>query len=463
MRQTECRAMNLRRWLQALLSFAACLQASLALAAPGTPLRAGSPATVQVTYEFAIYYTDKTPKPPLALLKERLAQDPTLPAWADSLPRQADRPILIARLESDVQKNYRPPALTSLQYFGRGLSREQGASLQNSTQALVVRFAHPQKLGTAPYRRSLQLMADLAQDGGGLLWDEETREVFSLEAWRQRRLDTWDGDLPDVSRQTTIHFYKSSNMVRAITLGMAKFGLPDVVVEDLSASSGRSMGNLINLLTQSLLEGLVIGPDGRCDLDLKAVRHTGVRTLQRTDLLDGSTERARLTLVEGRPERGDPDNRLVEIRFDTTPGQDVYARQASLLSRLYGSKDSITYVQHDAALQAASEAARARLPALSKAFAAGLAPGEYILVKAPFDTTSGGVEWMWVEVASWQGDVIRGLLKNEPVNVPSLKAGQMVTVSQARLFDYIRQFPDGRQEGNETGRLIQQRQSAGKR
>jgi uncharacterized protein YegJ (DUF2314 family) len=453
--------MTTRRWFHALLA-ATCLQATLALAAPGAPVRPGTPAAVQVTYEFALYYTGKPLKAPVPALKARLLQDASLPRWADSLPRQADRPIVIARLNTDAQKDYRPPTLELLRYSGRGLSAEQAAALQTATQAFIVRFAHPQKAGMAPYKRSLQLMAQLAQDTGGLLWDEETREVFTPDEWRKRRLDTWDGELPDVSKQTVIHAYQGSKLVRAITLGMAKFGLPDVVVEDFSWSMNRPMGNLVNLVSQSLAEGLVIGPEGRCDVDIHGLRHTAVRSAQGTDLLPGSTGRARLLLVEGRPEAGDPDNRLVEIRFDAAPGKDAHARQDALLSGLYGSKDSITYVKHDDALRAASEAARARLPALQKAFAAGLAPGEFILVKAPFDTPAGGVEWMWVEVTTWQGDVIRGLLKNEPVNAPSLHGGQMVTVSQARLFDYIRRYPDGRQEGNETGRLIERMQSAGK-
>lgn len=454
--------MTMRRWLHALLlSMAACLHAIPCVAAPGTPVPAGSPAAVQVTYEFAIYYAGKPARAPLTVLKDRLAKDATMPRWADSLPRQASQPIVVARLEADVQKQYRPPSLASLQYFGRGLSREQALALQGASTALVVRFAHPQKAGTAPYKRSLQLMAQLVEDAGGLLWDEETREVFTLDEWRKRRLDTWEGDLPDVSKHTVIHAYQGSKLVRAITLGMAKFGLPDVVVEDFSWSSNRSMGNLVNLLAQSLAEGLVIGPGGRCEIAFGALRHAGVRTSQSSDLLPGSTGRARFTLVEGRPDDGDPENRLVEIRFDASPGNDAHARQESLLSALYGSKDSITYVKHDDALKAASDAARARLPALQKAFAAGLAPGEFILVKAPFDTPDGGVEWMWVEVTDWRGDSIRGLLKNEPFNVPSLHGGQMVTVSQARLFDYIRRYADGREEGNETGRLIAQRQQAG--
>lgn len=38
--------------------------------------------------------------------------------------------------------------------------------------------------------------------------------------------------------------------------------------------------------------------------------------------------------------------------------------------------------------------------------------------------------------------------------VPGLKAGQMVGAHQSDIFDYLRVFPDGRTEGNETSKLL---------
>ncbi len=445
-----------------LLTLGCGLALAPSLAATGDPIAAGSPFTAQVSYEFAIYYADKPARPPLQVLKEGLVASKSAPRLIDTLPRRIDEAVVLARLDTDAQKDYRPPSLQSLQYFGRGLTREQAIALQSSNTAFIVRFAHSQKQGMPAYRQSLRLIEQVARDTKGLLWDEETREVFTADEWRKKRIDSWEGDLPDISKHTVIHAYRSDRMVRAITLGMAKFGLPDVVVEDFSWSLNRPMGSLVNLVSQSLGEGLVIGTQGRCDVDVKAIRHAGARTAQSTDLLPGSTGRAQLKLVQARRDDGDPDNRLAEIRFDAQRGVDVHARQQALISSLYGGKDSISYVKHDRALTAASEAARARLPALQKAFAQGLAPGEYLLVKAPFATPEGGQEWMWVEVTAWSGDRITGLLKNDPFNIPTLHGGQTVTVSQAQLFDYIRRFADGREEGNETARLIEQQEKAGR-
>ena len=81
-----------------------------------------------------------------------------------------------------------------------------------------------------------------------------------------------------------------------------------------------------------------------------------------------------------------------------------------------------------------------------------------MLLKAPFETSSGGNEWMWVEVSSWKGGAIDGLLGNEPAEVPGLHAGATVRVNEKDIFDYIFYKADGSTEGNETGREIEKSQ-----
>jgi uncharacterized protein YegJ (DUF2314 family) len=215
------------------------------------------------------------------------------------------------------------------------------------------------------------------------------------------------------------------------------------------------MGHIINLLGQTLAEGAAPRKAGEFDLDIRSIKNPKVRDPQIESLKPNATSVALLSLKEGEWEKGDPQNRLIEITFDRFPGPDVHARQEKMLGSLFGWKDSVTPVRHDQELLEASRRARAKLPSLRAAFAAGLAPGEFIEVKAPFRTPDGGQEWMWVEVASWKGDRIKGLLRNEPFNVPKLHAGQEVDVSEATVFDYIRKLPDGTMEGNETGKVIE--------
>ena len=162
--------------------------------------------------------------------------------------------------------------------------------------------------------------------------------------------------------------------------------------------------------------------------------------------------------MKGKWEEGDPFNRLVEIAFSAEQDGDSHAAQDKLLSSLYGWEDEIAQVRHTKELLAASQRAKEKLPMLKQAFLTGLAPGEYIEVKAPFATPDGGQEWMWVEIIAWREEKITGMLKNEPYNIPSLHGGQSVVVNQQDIFDYLWRHADGRQDGNETGAIIMKMQ-----
>ena len=52
------------------------------------------------------------------------------------------------------------------------------------------------------------------------------------------------------------------------------------------------------------------------------------------------------------------------------------------------------------------------------------------------------------------------ILVNDPRLVPGLRAGATVEVPEASLFDYLHSLPDRREEGNETGRILQAREGA---
>ncbi|MFA6903465.1 MAG: DUF2314 domain-containing protein [Gallionellaceae bacterium] len=359
---------------------------------------------------------------------------------------------------NNVKEKYAPPDINSLKYFGRGLTHAQAQAVQKSQQAYILDFGYPRSEVWSGLRAAYEIAESVARETGGLLWDEQTRELYTPDAWHKKRIASWQEAIPAISDHTTIHAYNAGEYVRAITLGMSKFGLPDVVIDDFSWSMNRSMGHLINLFCQAIAEGATITKHGEFDLDIRAIKNTKIRDSQIESLKPNATALALLSAKYGKAEEGDPDNRLISLAFSRYPGKDAHASQEKLLSSLFGWEDEVTYVKHNEELIAASNRAKALLPALQKAFAAGLAPGEFIQVKAPFAVPAGGQEWMWVEITSWQEDKIKGLLKNEPFNIPSLHGGQIVEIRQQDIFDYIRRHPDGKEEGNETGTIIQKMQ-----
>ncbi|MDP5239675.1 DUF2314 domain-containing protein [Uliginosibacterium sp. 31-16] len=444
----------LRQLLLAVLLAQAPLSA---LAASANPLPAQAWQRKAVGFGIGLYYL-KTPASDPAKAARSLAADKRFGLrLSDTLDKSAQsQALLTLNYSSKVATDYAPPSLDMLHYFGRGLSREQAEALQKAPRALILGFAHPASQSIAGLRRAEEFVLVLARRDNAIIWDDETREAFTPDAWENARLKTWQDTLPDVSKQIVIHAYNNDGHTRAITLGMARFGLPDLVINDSVWSLNRPLGSAINALAQQLVESGP--PDARGELSLKlaGLRHTNVRKLLNNGVLSGGKGEARLRLLETPAEEGDPDNALAAFDFSLQTGPDNTARQVQFVRSIFGAQpDEVIYTKHDAALKAASERARAQLPALQKAFARGLAPAEQIHVKAPFATRDGGREWMWVEITEWKGEQIKGMLRSDPRQIPGLKAGQMVEVRQSELFDYLRVFPDGRTEGNETSKLLE--------
>jgi uncharacterized protein YegJ (DUF2314 family) len=372
----------------------------------------------------------------------------------DKLPAQPERMFVHAFVQEHVKKEYAPPDLGSLRYHERGLTSDQEHALQQCDRALILSFVHPKKYVWTGLHNSDAIVDELVRRTGGLAWDEETREMYSSEAWHKRRVAAWLRKVPDVPNETVIHAYDDESSMRAVTLGMSKMGLPDIMINFSGWSSESQIGDVINIFSQSLAEGEMMPAKGDFKLDLFALKNSQFRDDQLKSIKGKGIGVGCLSVEPGKWEEGDAKNRLIQLGFDRYPGSDPDARQESMISSFFGAEDSISHIDHSDELLATSTKAKAKLPDQQKAFAAGLEPGEYIEVKAPFRTEDGGNEWMWVEVTKWKGDVIEGVLQNDPEKVRGLRAGQRVKVHQQDVFDYLHHFSDKRTEGNTTGEII---------
>ena len=407
-----------------------------------------------IHFEYAIYMLPVHTRAPRVVLRHALAEQFTTLKLVEDLPKEPREMYVKVRTEEDIRGKYSPPSTGMLEYSAHGLTKEQEQQLQETREVFILDFAHPKEDVWTGLRAADAMVEKIARETGGLVWDEETREVFSPEEWQKRRIAEWQDTVPSISTHTVVHVYNNGEFVRAISLGMVKAGLPDLVVEELPESSADQVVHIINLFSQSLAEGAFPKKTGQFRLDVRAIQNAAVRESQVNSLKPNATGIACLTLKEGHAEDGDPKNEIVEIAFDKYTGSDSHAKQDAAIGWMFGVEDSLAAVEHTDELLEESRKERSNLPRLHKAFDAGLGPGEYIMVKAPFKQPDGGNEWMWVEVRSWKGQTIRGLLENEPVKVPELHSGQLVEVQEADLFDYIRHFPDGHQEGNTTGEII---------
>lgn len=427
------------------------------------PVRILTPAPVDgfaenAAFQLALYYLPRPTHPPLPALERLLPRFPSL-----HLERKgAAAEKASVRIADFTVDKYSPPTVDALRTCGQGLSEEQEEALQKAEEVFVLDFRYRPAEGFAVLREAHELLLALARETGGLLWDEETREVFTPEAWQERRLDLWHGALPDAPSQFTIHLYRSGELLRAISLGMGKLGLPDIVVEELPAGSSNSVGNLINLTAQTLLENGRLDSPGCLRLDVATLKNESLKRDISASYLDGATGQADLALVLGTREEGDPNNRLLEISFPPEGSPSRLEAQEALIIRLFGFEDAISYVDHDAELLEASRKAKQDFPRLAALAGKGFAPGERLLLKAPFKTDADGREWMWVEVVTWKGDLVNGILQNDPYEVSGLEAGARVEFRATDALDYIHYLPDGSELGNGTGSILRRREEGKK-
>jgi uncharacterized protein YegJ (DUF2314 family) len=415
---------------------------------PGDPVPAGSLLAEKTSFVLAVFHPQE-PKDDPAETVQAILKNRNLKLRLEQAAGEDTRPPAVVVRRTDT-KTYPVPPEDLIQYFGRGLSRDDVSRLNKSRHVTTLWFLSPPDGFLEILKEAYLLAGDLAAGWKGFVWDEETRECFTPRVFSQRRIEAWKDKFPLVTDHIVLHAYSTGDLNRAITLGMAKFGLPDIYIKDFPRSYVNGMGILTNLVAQSILEKPHLEKEGLLHLDLAAL---STEQGKEADKLGG---RATLHVAVGTREEGDPMNRLIEAVFPGKP-ETLNVRQEALLEKLFGpGSDGVVSVEHNQELLAASrEAKKHVLEKLKPRFKAGLAPGERLSVKAPFKTPEGGQEWMWIEVVRWEGDKIYGILMNDPHYIPGLKSGARVETTEGVVFDYIHETPDGKSEGNETGKIMQ--------
>lgn len=451
-----------RSALHLILGCLICLAGGRGEAAPakvGEPIAAGDIRQTNGFYSVVFYYAPKPKKETMATaqsLVQRLLPGIT---FSDSPTNDVQPPFVGFEEEPAPLKMYPVPEASYFKHSGHGLTDKDIVGFQKTTHATCLVLVAPRDDVWKQGRKFTELVYEYAVATGAYIWDSATRECFTSASWKQKRLDSWPEDgVPHMASQFAIHLYHAdpeTSYLRAITLGMEKFALPDMVIEQLVGSDNRPAGNLIGLVCQSLAEQPVLKDGGKEVFRLDALKPGTFRTEMEPSLEKGATKEITLALLKGRRQKGDPDNHLLEISFRHGAGKTEDERRQDLLSRLWGSSDSIIGVKHTEEILEASKRARTKLGTLRAPFQQGLPTGSRLLVKAPFARDDEGEEWMWVEVLKWpDSKTMEGLLQNDPFYIRKLKAGAKVKVKTEELFDYILFRADGTSEGNETGQLM---------
>jgi hypothetical protein len=246
---------------------------------------------------------------------------------------QATPAVVVAPFDS--------PGLSAIEIDrgGRSLSAIDVVELRRKKRAAILelRFAADQALRDLP--RAQQLALSVASElGATVVMDGDTREYFSLQAWKEHRVDAWSAGLPSIPRQISILQApeEKSGLVRLVTHGMIKFGLPDVVVAHVKeGTDARGLGSLANLVCATLVERPALDRDGLLDVDVEAIHEPALQGALRS-FIQGGRGKATVALGVTAAQPGDPENRLIEIAFPVPDGGSAQQAQEALLSELFG-------------------------------------------------------------------------------------------------------------------------------
>ena len=345
---------------------------------------------------------------------------------------------------------------------GAGMGAEQERRLAGSTHAAVVMG---KDLGLPPHPGLWVAVAAaraLVEGLDGVAFDMTT----------QRLLPPGDDaeDLPEMG-QVVIPDHLAFDPERAggetpalVSCGMAKFGLPDLVLrgvpDELLREASAVLGGLAALLAgwAMPLRDASGGRPVRANLNPKwYLTKAQILAAHAVNPADPEVSPGGATTVRFETDQRTRRSRVPRLQVIPAggPADDPEAAVRRMVAELFDAPNN--YSEFPADFPGLSETlarVAAELPGVKARFLAGLPAGTRLSVKHGFQTDIGRKEYMWVGVESWSGDRIRGRLENDPVRRADLSRGQGVELGEGEVFDWCITHPDGVREGARVNKLL---------
>ena len=205
----------------------------------------------------------------------------------------------------------------------------------------------------------LAAIGTLAERVKGFPWTRRTVRSTPRPLWTARTLEL-AGRRTGRRSARNMHAYRDGKLIRVVTLGMSKFGYPDLVVNQVASGTTSAIGNLLNLAAQTIVEQGALAKASTLEVSLDKIGHPGAKAEQNTNIHATAKRWAAIPVAFVEPEEGDADNRLIELLFVPQPGEAVQAAQSRTVDLVYGSHDEVTLVAHDDRGGASGQQAGAR-------------------------------------------------------------------------------------------------------
>ncbi len=111
----------------------------------------------------------------------------------------------------------------------------------------------------------------------------------------------------------------------------------------------------------------------------------------------------------------------------------------------------------DRELQAAIDKARKTLPTAKERFIKGFPPGQIMQVTTLLTDDFNNKERVFIKVNGWEQNKVSGKLSSTPHFIEGFHIGQDITVTENLIIDWTITHPNGSEEGNFVGKVLNNR------
>jgi uncharacterized protein DUF2314 len=331
------------------------------------------------------------------------------------------------------------PPKDSLDTAAPLLSPAEREQVHQKTTAVVVRAQGPALREQIAARTAFAAAAALADALDGFVYDEASRRIDSSRDFVERRVTAALGEAAFAPRQIVVQLYRQEDgTARALTLGMARYGSPDLIARGSRMADGPLLVSVLNAVASQIVDGKNAAP---ITLGLEDVARANRQKPAELAKDPAASKAVRLDVVEPERAEGDPDNEIVEIVPEGGPSRTSWDE---VLSSLFAKPREVVAAPIDSEL-----AARARrgLPAAIRRFEHG---DGALYLKGPFpippDARADGgpvTEYLWIAVASCDERSCKGSLSNSPAYADNLAAGKTTGMARTDVVDWVIRLRDG--------------------
>jgi uncharacterized protein YegJ (DUF2314 family) len=340
--------------------------------------------------------------------------------------------------------------------FAPGLSPSERESIERKALAVIVRTHGDPTVDQLPARAAFAVTSLLADELDGFVYDEAGRRIMTARDASSLVMRGAPSSPPFDRKQIVVQLYRQEDgTARLVTLGMSRFGSPDLSIRGASMASGPLLAEVINAAASQVVSGKTTSP---LTIGLDDVARVVGKKPADLSNNPSAARSVALDVVRSERDEGDPDNEVAEL---VPPGGAAREAWEIVVAGLFGVPSSVGTSPDDKELADVAKKARRDLPTAIKRFEAG--EGE-LFVKGPFAIpedarVDGGpsTELLWVAVASCDAERCTGTLSNDPTYATNIALGKTTTVRRADVADWVLLRKDGSSVGGESIKVLKAR------